>query len=103
MLAADLPFLRAAHLRALLAATEADRGAVLVDDGGYPQWLAGCWPERTLSAVPPPGTRVLPARADGPAAPGAGGHRASTGGATALAGLRHRGGPARARDWPQAR
>ena len=51
VLAADLPFLRAAHLRALLAATEDNRGAVLVDDGGYPQWLAGCWPERTLSAA----------------------------------------------------
>ena len=51
VLAADLPFLRAAHLRALLTATEDDRGAVLVDDEGYPQWLAGCWPERTLSAA----------------------------------------------------
>jgi molybdopterin-guanine dinucleotide biosynthesis protein A len=51
VLAADLPFLRAAHVRALLAATEGDRGAVLVDDEGYPQWLAGCWPERTLSAA----------------------------------------------------
>jgi molybdopterin-guanine dinucleotide biosynthesis protein A len=51
VLAADLPFLRSAHLRALLAATEGDRGAVLVDDEGYPQWLAGCWPERTLAAA----------------------------------------------------
>ena len=51
VLAADLPFLRAAHVRALLAATGGDRGAVLVDDEGYPQWLAGCWPERTLSAA----------------------------------------------------
>ena len=51
VLAADLPFLRAAHVRALLAATEGDRGAVLVDDEGYPQWLAGCWPERTLAAA----------------------------------------------------
>jgi molybdopterin-guanine dinucleotide biosynthesis protein A len=51
VLAADLPFLRAAHVRALLAATEDDRGAVLVDDEGYPQWLAGCWPGRTLAAA----------------------------------------------------
>ena len=93
VLAADLPFLRAADVRALLAATEGDRGAVLVDDTGYPQWLAG------MLARAHPGRggrrvhRVLLARADGPAEPGAGGHRASTGGATPLAGLRHRGGP----------
>ncbi len=45
VLAADLPFLRAAHLRTLLpAAAAADRdGAVLADDGGRLQWLAGCW------------------------------------------------------------
>jgi molybdenum cofactor guanylyltransferase len=41
--AADLPFLRAAHLRALLAASAGQDGAVLTDDGGRPQWLAGCW------------------------------------------------------------
>ncbi len=51
VLAADLPFLRAAHLHVLLAATEGDRGAVMVDAEGYPQWLAGCWPERTLAAA----------------------------------------------------
>ena len=43
VLAADLPFLRAAHLRALLAASAGQDGAVLTDDGGRPQWLAGCW------------------------------------------------------------
>jgi molybdenum cofactor guanylyltransferase len=47
LLAADLPFLRAAHLRALLTAAgragPAGWGAVLADDTGQPQWLAGCW------------------------------------------------------------
>lgn len=46
LLAADLPFLRATHVAELLA--EADRpagraGAVLVDDEGRDQWLAGVW------------------------------------------------------------
>jgi molybdenum cofactor guanylyltransferase len=43
VLAADLPFLRAAHLRTLLAAAAGHDGAVLMDDGGRAQWLAGCW------------------------------------------------------------
>ncbi len=43
VLAADLPFLRAGHLRALLAAAAGHDGAVLADDGGRAQWLAGCW------------------------------------------------------------
>jgi molybdenum cofactor guanylyltransferase len=68
VLAADLPFLRAAHLRALLAAAAGPggaghpgagyegagyegagyegaghEGAVLTDDEGRAQWLAGCW------------------------------------------------------------
>ena len=43
VLAADLPFLRAAHLRALLAAAAGQDGAVLTDGDGRPQWLAGCW------------------------------------------------------------
>ena len=43
VLAADLPFLRAAHLRTLLAAAAGRDGAVLTDDGGRAQWLAGCW------------------------------------------------------------
>ncbi len=48
VLAADLPFLRAAHLRLLLAAAAGRPGAVLVDDTGRPQWLAGCWATETL-------------------------------------------------------
>ena len=63
VLAADLPFLRAAHLRALLAAAAghdaanrdgaghdgANRdGAVLTDDEGRAQWLAGCWRAEAL-------------------------------------------------------
>lgn len=47
LLAADLPFLRAGELGALLAAAGAAgtgrHGAVLADDAGRPQWLAGCW------------------------------------------------------------
>jgi molybdopterin-guanine dinucleotide biosynthesis protein A len=44
-LAADLPFLTARALIALLAAVSggADAGAVLVDGEGRQQWLAGCW------------------------------------------------------------
>jgi molybdopterin-guanine dinucleotide biosynthesis protein A len=55
VLAADLPFLRAEHLRELLAAASGDpatgAGAVMVDDGGRPQWLAGCWPTGPLAAA----------------------------------------------------
>ncbi len=46
VLAADLPFLRAADLGSLLAAAGSAgpaAGAVLADDTGRPQWLAGCW------------------------------------------------------------
>ncbi|WP_037559105.1 molybdenum cofactor guanylyltransferase [Spirillospora albida] len=43
LLAADLPFLRAAHVSSLLAAVGDGAGAVLADDTGHPQWLAGCW------------------------------------------------------------
>jgi molybdopterin-guanine dinucleotide biosynthesis protein A len=49
VLAADLPFLRAADLGSLLAAAmglagpAGPAGAVLADDTGRPQWLAGCW------------------------------------------------------------
>ena len=42
VLAADLPFLRAAHLRKLLTTADGRNGAVLADDEGYPQWLIGC-------------------------------------------------------------
>lgn len=44
VLAADLPFLRAQHLALLLAgASGSNAGALLVDDAGRQQWLAGCW------------------------------------------------------------
>jgi molybdenum cofactor guanylyltransferase len=44
LLAADLPFLRASHVRALLAsAVGAAAGSMLVDGQGRPQWLASCW------------------------------------------------------------
>jgi molybdopterin-guanine dinucleotide biosynthesis protein A len=48
VLAADLPFLRAGQLKALRAAAEGGPGAILVDDTGRPQWLAGCWATETL-------------------------------------------------------
>jgi molybdenum cofactor guanylyltransferase len=48
VLAADLPFLREAHIRALLRAAAGHHGAVLADDAGRPQWLAGCWRTGTL-------------------------------------------------------
>jgi len=58
VLAADLPFLRAGHLRALLAAAAGHdggghngaghEGAVLTDDEGRAQWLAGCWRTEAL-------------------------------------------------------
>ena len=43
VLAADLPFLRAGHLDTLLSAAGGQSGAILVDEAGRPQWLAGCW------------------------------------------------------------
>ncbi|MFC6885497.1 molybdenum cofactor guanylyltransferase [Actinomadura yumaensis] len=53
LLAADLPFLRPAHLDRLL--DEARRagapGAVLVDGDGREQWLAGCWRTGALRAA----------------------------------------------------
>lgn len=49
VLAADLPFLRPVHLRAVAdAAGRAGGGAVLVDDQGRPQWLTSCWRADTL-------------------------------------------------------
>jgi molybdenum cofactor guanylyltransferase len=49
VLAADLPFLRATHLRAVLDAARATgRGALLADDTGRAQWLTGCWPAAGL-------------------------------------------------------
>jgi molybdenum cofactor guanylyltransferase len=49
VLAADLPFLRAAHLSTLRAAARGRSGAILADDGGHPQWLTGCWHAGTLA------------------------------------------------------
>lgn len=43
VLAADLPFLRPGHLGVLLQAAAGHQGAVLADETGRPQWLAGCW------------------------------------------------------------
>jgi len=53
LLAADLPFLRDSHLRALLTAARGQRasGAMLVDDRGRPQWLASCWRTADLTAL----------------------------------------------------
>ncbi|QXJ19936.1 molybdenum cofactor guanylyltransferase [Actinomadura graeca] len=54
LLAADLPFLRPAHLVRLLREVDAARGrdgAVLVDGDGREQWLAGCWRTDALRAA----------------------------------------------------
>ena len=48
VLAADLPFLRPDDLGALRRAADGNHGAVLADDAGRPQWLAGCWRTETL-------------------------------------------------------
>ena len=51
LLAADLPFLRAAHVEMLVASCGGADGAMLADDGGRPQWLAGCWRAAALRAA----------------------------------------------------
>jgi molybdopterin-guanine dinucleotide biosynthesis protein A len=56
VLAADLPFLRDHHVRRLHALLTAGgdtgpAGAVLADDSGHPQWLAGCWRTGRLRAA----------------------------------------------------
>jgi molybdenum cofactor guanylyltransferase len=53
VLAADLPFLQAGDLSALLepVAAGSAAGAVLADDEGRPQWLAGCWITERLSGA----------------------------------------------------
>ncbi|WP_067465223.1 molybdenum cofactor guanylyltransferase [Actinomadura macra] len=51
LLAADLPFLRPAHLAQLVAAAHGRNGAVLVDGDGREQWLAGCWRTDALRAA----------------------------------------------------
>jgi len=48
VLAADLPFLRPDDVSALRRAADGHHGAVLADDTGRPQWLAGCWRTETL-------------------------------------------------------
>jgi molybdopterin-guanine dinucleotide biosynthesis protein A len=49
VLAADLPFLRPAHVAELRRAAAGRAGAVLVDGGGRPQWLAGVWRSADLA------------------------------------------------------
>ncbi|HUY50533.1 MAG TPA: NTP transferase domain-containing protein [Streptosporangiaceae bacterium] len=61
VLAADLPFLRAAHLGLLLSALDArvgrpgpqprGAGVVLVDDRGRAQWLTSCWRTAVLAGA----------------------------------------------------
>jgi molybdopterin-guanine dinucleotide biosynthesis protein A len=52
LLAADLPFLRAAHIAALLAAAlKQGTGAVLADGTGRPQWLASAWRTAALRSA----------------------------------------------------
>lgn len=54
LLAADMPFLRPAHIARLLEAMGERAGSVLVDEDGREQWLAGCWragPLRTALAA----------------------------------------------------
>ncbi|HEX3388197.1 MAG TPA: NTP transferase domain-containing protein, partial [Streptosporangiaceae bacterium] len=50
LLAADLPFLRAAHVTRLLTVLAARDvpGVVLLDDAARPQWLVSCWPAAPL-------------------------------------------------------
>jgi molybdopterin-guanine dinucleotide biosynthesis protein A len=50
VLAADLPFLTGAHLEALLATglSSGSQGAVVIDESGRAQWLAGCWQASSL-------------------------------------------------------
>jgi len=52
LLAADLPFLRDAHVRALVAAADGPAGgAILVDGQGHPQWLVSCWRTESLRSA----------------------------------------------------
>src|SRR5262245_30638667 len=53
LLAADLPFLRAGHVRALLASTSgaAVAGSMFVDGQSRPQWLASCWRTASLRSA----------------------------------------------------
>ncbi len=51
--AADLPFLRSAHVTRLLAglAGQDVAGVVLLDAAGQPQWLVSCWPSAVLRSA----------------------------------------------------
>jgi molybdopterin-guanine dinucleotide biosynthesis protein A len=51
VLAADLPFLRSEHVDELRRRARGRAGAVLVDSGGRPQWLAGVWRVADLLAA----------------------------------------------------
>jgi molybdopterin-guanine dinucleotide biosynthesis protein A len=51
VLAADLPFLRARHVSELLNRASDGNGALLVDDTGREQWLAGCWRAAALKGA----------------------------------------------------
>jgi molybdenum cofactor guanylyltransferase len=52
VLAADLPFVRGDQLRRLLAAAcGSSAGAVIADESGAAQWLAGCWRTNRLGAA----------------------------------------------------
>lgn len=51
VLAADLPFLRQADIADLLAAALPGRGAVLIDEQGREQWLAGIWRVAALTSA----------------------------------------------------
>jgi molybdenum cofactor guanylyltransferase len=51
VLAADLPFLRPAHVTSLRHEAAGRSGAVLTDADGRPQWLAGVWRTADLSSA----------------------------------------------------
>ncbi|MQA84632.1 MAG: NTP transferase domain-containing protein [Streptosporangiales bacterium] len=51
VLAADLPFLVAAHIDALRTAAREHAGAVLLDGSGREQWLTGVWRTAALRAA----------------------------------------------------
>jgi molybdopterin-guanine dinucleotide biosynthesis protein A len=53
LLPADLPFLRGAHLRTLLATAEQRQtaGALLLDMQGRKQWLISCWRSEPLTSA----------------------------------------------------
>jgi molybdopterin-guanine dinucleotide biosynthesis protein A len=83
VLAADLPFLRGDQVRALVAAAArgSSAGAVIADESGAEQWLAGCWragrlatalaayPGRSLRGLLRPLSPVLVREAGRPGAP----------------------------------